>query len=177
MIHCDNDKITKIPGSVCILGDMRATPFYYIASVLRDASAYVGALNARIHAGARIAGFPRVRTNDGVTGTLELVSEGKLTEGIACDLDSPALRALTCAIADVRGASAVKAYSMTGSLPLVRDLQRRGFDVQITGFGESRSYHAPNEQAQLQDFEDGLCILESLIAQSTNGDRPRTYDR
>ena len=163
MIHCDNDKITKIPGFVRILGDMRVTPFYDIASVLHDASAHMEALNAQIHAGARIAGFPTVRTNDGVTGTIELVSEGKLTEGIACDLDSPALRALTSAIADVRGASAVKAYSMTGSLPLVRDLQRRGFGVQITGFGESRSYHAPNQRAQLQDFEDGLRILESLI--------------
>ena len=52
---------------------------------------------------------------------------------------------------------------MTGSLPLVRDLQRRGYDVQITGFGESRSYHAPNEVAKLGDFEDGIRILGRLI--------------
>jgi acetylornithine deacetylase/succinyl-diaminopimelate desuccinylase-like protein len=52
---------------------------------------------------------------------------------------------------------------MTGSLPLVRDLQKRGFDVQITGFGESRSYHAPNEKAQLSDFEDGMRILGKIL--------------
>ena len=162
MIQCDNNKITKIPGAVRILGDMRVTPFYDIGGVLRDACAYVASLNTKILAGESIAGFPRVRTDAGATGTLELVSEGKLMEGIACDLDSPALRRLTSAIAEVRGAN-VKAYSMTGSLPLVRDLQRRGFDVQITGFGESRSYHAPNEQAHIKDFEDGLRILELLV--------------
>jgi hypothetical protein len=46
----------------------------------------------------------------------------------------------------------------------VRDLQRKGFDVQITGFGRSSSYHAPNEQAHLGHFRDGFAILRELLA-------------
>ena len=104
-------------------------------------------------------------TEDGRCGRVELRPEGKLGEGIACNLDSPGLAALTRALREVRGESSVRAYSMTGSLPLVRDLQRQGFDVQVTGFGEGRFYHAPNEQGKLQDFEDGLRILGKLVRQ------------
>lgn len=163
IIECDNKKITKIPGEARVIGDMRITPFYDVARTMDEAVAFVAALDARIRAGEQPPGFGRTRTEDGRFGSVELRPEGKLAEGIACNLESPGLAALTRALEDVRGAHAVRPYSMTGSLPLVRDLQRRGFDVQITGFGESRSYHAPNEQAQLQDFEDGLHILFRLI--------------
>lgn len=163
VVRCDNNKITKIPGVAQIFGDMRVTPFYDIASIFEQARVFVSGLNDRIQRGDAPDGFPRIRTKSGATGKVEFIPEGKLTEGIACDLESPALRKLISAIAKVRGQEVVSPYSMTGSLPLVRDLQRRGFDVQITGFGESRSYHAPNEQGKLEDFEDGLRILEVLI--------------
>lgn len=163
IVECDNNKITKIPGLARVLGDMRITPFYDAGSILKKAIKFVGALNEQIQCQDTLPGFPRTRTVGGQTGRIELLSEGKLSEGIACNLDSPGLSALTRAIAKVRGQARVTPYSMTGSLPLVRDLQRRGFDVQITGFGESRSYHAPNEAAQLSDFEDGLRILGELI--------------
>ncbi len=163
IVRCDNNKLTKIPGLAQVFGDMRVTPFYNIASIFADAKAFVVRLNERIQAGDAPEGFPRVRTQSGEAGKVEFIPEGKLTEGIACDLASPALQKLTEAIAKVRGENTVHPYSMTGSLPLVRDLQRRGFDVQITGFGESRSYHAPNEQGTLGDFEAGLRILDLLI--------------
>jgi acetylornithine deacetylase/succinyl-diaminopimelate desuccinylase-like protein len=163
MIVCDNNKITKIPGVARVLGDMRITPFYDVAQTLDEAIVFVASLNERIRRGELLSGFPRTRTEDGQVGSIELRPEGKLGEGIACDLQSPGLEALTRALAEVRAPQTVQPYSMTGSLPLVRDLQRRGFDVQITGFGESRSYHAPNERAQLRDFEDGLRILVKLL--------------
>ncbi|WNZ62555.1 hypothetical protein QEG98_01530 [Myxococcus sp. MxC21-1] len=62
----------------------------------------------------------------------------------------------------VRGVSATP-FSLTGSLPLVRDLQRQGCDVQITGFGDMQYYHAPNEQARLEDFRQGFAILRELL--------------
>jgi acetylornithine deacetylase len=163
LIECDNNKITKIPGSVRILGDMRITPFYDVGQTIADACAFVADLNRRIHAGEQLQGFPRTRTESGQVGSFELRPEGKLSEGIACQLDSPGLHALNRALTEVRGEAALQPYSMTGSLPLVRDLQKRGFDVQITGFGESRSYHAPNEKAQLIDFDDGMKILSKLL--------------
>ncbi len=158
-IDCDNNKITKIPGAASIFGDMRITPFYDVAAIFSQAVAFVSSLNEDMQRGINRSGFPQLRTKQGVTGSVELISEGKLTEGIACNLDSPSLDILTRAIREVRGDSRVEPFSMTGSLPLVRELQRRGFDVQITGFGESRSYHAPNEAANLGDFEDGMRIL------------------
>ncbi|WP_395816991.1 hypothetical protein [Archangium minus] len=84
------------------------------------------------------------------------------TEGIACRLDSPGLQALKEAIQQVRGVAPTP-FSLTGSLPLVRDLQRQGCDVQITGFGEMAYYHAPNEQARLEDFRQGFSILRELL--------------
>ena len=39
----------------------------------------------------------------------------------------------------------------------------KGFDVQITGFGRSTFYHAPNEQAKLEHFKDGFRILCELL--------------
>ena len=50
-------------------------------------------------------------------------------QGISCDLDSPAFKKLDEATKEVRGES--KPFSVTGSLPLVKDLQEAGFDVQV----------------------------------------------
>lgn len=46
-----------------------------------------------------------------------------MSEGVACSLDSPGYHALCKATKDVVGY--VKPYSITGSLPLIRDLQVR----------------------------------------------------
>ena len=51
------------------------------------------------------------------------------TQGIACNLDSPAFKKLDEATEEIIGES--KPYSITGSLPLVKDLQDAGFDVQV----------------------------------------------
>ena len=50
-------------------------------------------------------------------------------QGIACNLDSNAFKKLTEATKEVMGEC--KPYSITGSLPLVGDLQQAGFDVQL----------------------------------------------
>ena len=84
-------------------------------------------------------------------------------EGIACSLDSEGHSALKQATAAVLGE--VKPYSICGSLPLVRDLQRAGFDVQMTGFGRMEAYHADNEFALLSDMSNGLDILVQVISQ------------
>ena len=50
-------------------------------------------------------------------------------QGIACNLDSDAFKKLEEATQEVMGEC--KPYSITGSLPLVGDLQQAGFDVQV----------------------------------------------
>ncbi len=54
-----------------------------------------------------------------------------------------ALQALVSSIHAVRGVA--KPFSLTGSLPIIRDLQDSGFDVQVCGFGRMDAYHANNE--------------------------------
>ncbi|MEZ4226610.1 MAG: M20/M25/M40 family metallo-hydrolase [Polyangiaceae bacterium] len=162
IIDVPNNKITKVPGKAVVQGDIRLTPFYDIEEAIGGAVKFIEALDARIDKDDPPRGFPRTRTVGGVRGHVELVRKGRFMEGIACQLDSPGLELLTRAITDARG-EAAKPYSMTGSLPLVRDLQRKGFDVQITGFGRSTYYHAPNEQAKLEHFRQGFDILRRLL--------------
>jgi len=83
-------------------------------------------------------------------------------EGIACDLESKGLKAICDATREVKGEC--KPYSITGSLPLVREMQRAGFDIQITGYGLSKTYHADNEYALLSDMSDAFQILLRIIS-------------
>lgn len=162
VVHIKNEKITKVPGEAIIRGDIRLVPFYDMHEALRGAIDFVASVDKAIQADDPPPGFPRVKTVDGRRGSVKLVAKGRFMEGIACDLDSPGLRALVDSMRDVRGADGAQPYSMTGSLPLVRDLQRNGFDVQITGFGRSTYYHAPNEQAELEHFRQGFAILRGI---------------
>ncbi len=166
IVHAGNNKVTKIPGDVKIEGDVRLTPFYAMADAIESLRGFVAGLDQRIEQGDAPSGFPAVRASDGRRGTVALRFGGRAIEGIACKLDSPALAALIEAIRHARPGREVKPFSLTGSLPLVRDLQRKGFDVQITGFGRSASYHAPNEQASIAHFRDGFAILRELLART-----------
>jgi acetylornithine deacetylase/succinyl-diaminopimelate desuccinylase-like protein len=163
IVHAPNEKVTKIPGEVKVKGDIRLTPFYEINDAREAVASFVKSLDERIARGEIIDGFPPVSTKDGRRGRIAVDLPGNALEGIACKLDSPALASLTAAIRHARGDDGAKPFSVTGSLPLVRDLQRKGFDVQITGFGRSTSYHAPNEQASLAHFREGFVILRELL--------------
>lgn len=55
-------------------------------------------------------------------------------------------------------------YVVVYSLPLVRDMQRGGFDLTLVGFGKSSVYHGDNEYCQLSDMKDALKILALTIA-------------
>ena len=90
------------------------------------------------------------------------VEEARHMEGIACDMKSPGFKALCDATAAVKGKAVP--YAITGSLPLVRTMQKEGFDLQITGYGLSSTYHADNEYVKLSDMADAFKIMIRLIA-------------
>ena len=159
--HAKNFSLHLLPQ-----GRYRLTPFYDMPGAIQGAIDFIADLDARIERREAPAGFPQTHAADGRRGRVELRRRGNYMEGIACDLSSRGLEVLTEAMIAVRGASAVSPFSMTGSLPLVRDLQRQGFDVQITGFGRSTFYHAPNEQAKLEHFRDGFGILREIMSRS-----------
>lgn len=82
-------------------------------------------------------------------------------EGIACSLDSIGFKSLSKAIENVLGS--VKPFSISGSLPLVRDLQRSGFDLILVGFGRTSVYHGDNEYCLLSDMSNAIKILSQFI--------------
>ena len=74
-------------------------------------------------------------------------------------------------------------FSVTGSLPLVGDLQKAGFDVlvsgdpanclilhqsfpslvQMCGYGHSHVYHGDNEYCSLSAMQNAMKILSKLL--------------
>ena len=170
-VECAQGALNQLPPWTTISGDIRLTPFYDAGEVYETVSGWVKELNETQFAALPTRGPCSKYTLDLPDcdikqGTLELTWAGSMEEvrqmeGIACHLDSPGLKALTDATADVKGVG--KPYAITGSLPLVRQLQSEGFDVQIVGYGNSATYHADNEYASLQDMKDAYQILLRVI--------------
>jgi acetylornithine deacetylase len=94
-------------------------------------------------------------------GQIEFKFDSEYFEGIACSLDSVGYKSLTKAIETVTGSA--KPFSISGSLPLVRDLQRGGFDLTLVGFGKSAVYHGDNEYCLLSDMSNAIKILSHFI--------------
>ena len=87
-------------------------------------------------------------------------------QGIAVNLDSPAFSHLHESTGEVLGES--KPYSITGSLPLVGDLQEAGYDVQICGYGHSSVYHGDNEYCSLSAMQNAFKIMCGLLNRYNN---------
>jgi acetylornithine deacetylase len=79
----------------------------------------------------------------------------------ACNMDSEGYRALKEATLEVHKKD--REFSVTGSLPLVADLKKAGYDVQICGFGRMEAYHAKNEFGLLSEFQQGFEIISKVV--------------
>eukprot|EP00882_Tetradesmus_deserticola_P002404 GHRQ01002563.1.p1 GENE.GHRQ01002563.1~~GHRQ01002563.1.p1 ORF type:complete len:440 (+),score=207.27 GHRQ01002563.1:231-1550(+) len=156
--------INQIPGAVTISGDMRVTPFYEVEEVIAKVRSYVDDINAHPDSLAKGQRGPYSRyelPDEDLKGRLELKIFDNVGKGVACNLESKGFKALVEAFTDVLGDC--KPYSITGSLPCIRDLQEAGFDVQTMGFGKLAAYHANNEYGYLSDFEKGFRVLVVLM--------------
>ncbi|KAK4368722.1 hypothetical protein RND71_012514 [Anisodus tanguticus] len=91
------------------------------------------------------------------------ISFDEASSGVACDLNSHGFHVLCKATKEEVGH--VKPYSITGTLPLIRDLQDEGFDVQTSGYGLMATYHAKNEYCLLSDMCQGYRVFASVISQ------------
>uniref|UniRef100_A0A0D6R0C2 Acetylornithine deacetylase n=1 Tax=Araucaria cunninghamii TaxID=56994 RepID=A0A0D6R0C2_ARACU len=156
--------INQIPGECTISGDVRLTPFYKCADVVKTLEEYVNDINANIEK-LKTRGPVSKYTlpEENLRGSISIDFGENMAEGVACNLDSPGYHVLCKATKDVVGY--VKPYSITGSLPLIRELQDEGFDVQTAGYGIMATYHAINEHCLLSDFQQGFKVLASIIAQ------------
>lgn len=166
--------LNQIPPTASISGDIRLTPFYDIAKVVKKMTEVVEELNRDLSVlenPRELGPSSRFHNVPGVTPKLEFewLSQGDPHgfEGIACKLNSASHVALNEAIRQVRGESVP--FSINGSLPLVREMQRHGFDLQIIGFGLSKTYHADNEFCLLSDMIKGGEIMWNWIGMLDNG--------
>ncbi|EKX52085.1 hypothetical protein GUITHDRAFT_92346 [Guillardia theta CCMP2712] len=154
--------VNQIPAECTICGDMRLTPFYTAQQAKKSLQSYVEELNKDISKlPTRGPSSKYTLPDQGLTGTLELTIMGEAMSGIACNLESPGNKVLFDATQEVLGEC--KPYSLTGSLPLVKELQDEGFDIQIIGYGLMKTYHAKNEYGLLSDFGQGFQIMCKII--------------
>ncbi|XP_028960283.1 acetylornithine deacetylase-like isoform X2 [Malus domestica] len=113
--------INQIPAECTISGDVRLTPFYNVKDVMEKLQEYVDDINENIEKlESRGPVSKYVLPDENLRGSLTL-SFNEATSGVACDLNSRGFHVLCKATEEVVGH--VKPYSITGSLPLIRELQ------------------------------------------------------
>ncbi|CAG7883780.1 unnamed protein product [Brassica rapa] len=155
--------INQIPGDCTVSGDVRLTPFYDVKEVMKKLQEYVDDINTNIEKlSTRGPVSKYVLPEENLRGRLTL-SFDEASAGVACNLDSRGFHVLCKATEEVVGH--VKPYSITGTLPLIRDLKDEGFDVQTSGYGLMATYHAKNEYCLLSDMCQGFDVFVKIISQ------------
>eukprot|EP00232_Nephroselmis_pyriformis_P025346 CAMPEP_0182864058 /NCGR_PEP_ID=MMETSP0034_2-20130328/6975_1 /TAXON_ID=156128 /ORGANISM="Nephroselmis pyriformis, Strain CCMP717" /LENGTH=438 /DNA_ID=CAMNT_0024996305 /DNA_START=45 /DNA_END=1358 /DNA_ORIENTATION=- len=166
-VNFPGGSINQIPGECTICGDIRITPFYSTKQVMADVDNYVADINADLSKVPTRGPVSKYVLEDGLRGSVELKWGGGYTDGVACKLDSPGFAAMKHAFGEVFGKC--EPFSITGSLPCIRELQEEGYDVQTMGFGLMSTYHANNEYALLSDMEKGFKTIVALVAKLDEG--------
>ncbi|QCD91450.1 acetylornithine deacetylase [Vigna unguiculata] len=154
--------INQIAGECTISGDVRLTPFYNVKDVMKKLQEYVDDINKNIEKlESRGPVSKYVLPDENLRGSITL-SFNEALSGVACDLNSRGFHVLCKATEEVVGH--VKPYSITGSLPLIRELQEEGFDVQTSGYGLMATYHAANEYCLFTDMSQGYRVFARIIS-------------
>ncbi|CAN8274744.1 unnamed protein product [Cochlearia groenlandica] len=180
--------INQIAGECTVSGDVRLTPFYDVDEVMKKLQEYVDDINSNIEKLATRGPVSKyVLPDENLRGrfgffllTLYILafrilksllivscrltlSFDEASAGVACNLDSRGFHVLCKATEEVVGH--VKPYSITGTLPLIRDLKDEGFDVQTSGYGLMATYHAKNEYCLLTDMCQGYDVFVRIISE------------
>jgi len=155
-----DNSINQIPHTLTVSGDIRITPFYTPDAVKAKVESYLKELIFEEHLVTRGHSKYELKSEN-KKGGVTLKWLGTPYKGVAVDLKSKGYQAILNATNAVRGEA--KPFSLTGSLPLIKDLQEAGFDVQICGFGRMDAYHADNEFAKLSEFSQGSKIVSHII--------------
>ncbi|KAK1326526.1 hypothetical protein QJS10_CPA01g02911 [Acorus calamus] len=150
--------INQIPAECTVSGDCSPRD---VAKKLQE---YVDDINANIEKlDTRGPVSKYVLPEENLRGRITISFDEEMMTGVACSLDSRGYHVLCKATEEVVGF--VKPYSITGSLPLIRELQDEGFDVQTSGYGLMSTYHAKNEYCLFSDMCQGFQVFVSIISQ------------
>lgn len=165
-IRCTPGALNQLPPECFIEGDIRLAPFYDIKKVRSAIDGYIADINADpsilVAEGQHGAHAKYILPDEDRKAKVELTWLGEGENGIACNLDSIGYKALLDATESVLGKCTP--YSIGGSLPLVRELQDSGYDVQISGYGFSSRYHADNEAVSLESMKNATKIIGKIIS-------------
>ncbi|KAJ6342199.1 hypothetical protein OIU78_010181 [Salix suchowensis] len=124
--------INQIPAECTISGDVRLTPFYSVKDVMSKLQQHVDDINENIEKlDTRGPVSKYALPEENLRGSLAVTFD-EATSGVACNLKSRGFEVLCKATEKIVGH--VKPYSITGTLPLIRDLKDEGFDVQTVGY-------------------------------------------
>jgi len=182
-IECAKGSLNQICPETTVSGDIRLSPFYEVEDVMKAVQSYVDDLNnfdleqlpvkgewSKFVLGSDVMTQP----NELKRGLVELKWQGdedtfKLYAGVAVSVASDGHKALVQACREANGS--VKPFSVNGSLPLVKNMQKSGFDIQLCGFGLMSVYHGVNEYCTVADMKKAyeilcrvVCLLETTAA-------------
>jgi len=159
--------LNQIPNTCTVMGDIRVMPFYDIADVMMLVQKCVQEINTNpsiLEDGSHgpFSTYTLSEEKEKQRGVIDLSWVVAPINGVACSIESVGHQALLTATNDVLGGC--EPYSLTGSLPLVRDLQEAGYDLQICGYGLAKKYHAVNESASLSDMKRAVKIIGRILS-------------
>lgn len=161
-ISCTPGSLNQIPPLCTIEGDIRLSPFYDVKDANAAVQRWVDEINAdpAILHGHHGPHSKYTLPEENLLGRVKLSWQNEGENGIACDMESPGFKALFKATEEVIGEAIP--YSIGGSLPLVREMKDKGFDLQIAGYGLSVKYHADNEYASLSGLKKATKVIAKL---------------
>ncbi len=161
VIMDQNSAINQIPQEVIYMGDARLTPFYNGREVMQKIQDYVNGLNDKLEEIPICHPSFKNIAKDGTRAKIEFKWHREPVDGLACDLNSIGFKLLSDVTFEMTGKR--KTFTTMGSLPLISDLKKAGFDVQIVGYGVPEAYHANNEYCRFSDMELGYNIISKVI--------------
>jgi len=178
-IECARGSFNQICAETTVHGDIRLSPFYDVEDVINKVDGYVTYVNQemdRIQNRGPSSKFclddsVELQTGELRKGVVEMKWNGtmesfRLYEGVAVNMDSEGFKALIQACREVY--SSVRPFSVSGSLPLVKQMQREGFDLQMMGFGLMSVYHGINEYCLLSEFKNAFEVVTRMVTMLDN---------
>jgi acetylornithine deacetylase len=173
-IECAKGSVNQICAETTVHGDIRLSPFYEVEEVVTAVEQYVKDLNESIEELPVKGPYSKFALDDSVAvndnelrrGVVELKWNGtmesfNLYAGVAVSLSSEGHKALVQSVRE--SYAGCKPFSVSGSLPLVKSMQKAGFDIQLIGFGLMSVYHGVNEYCKLTDMQKAYEVLHRLI--------------
>jgi len=152
--------LNQIPPYCTASGDIRITPFYSTSEIQTKMEGYIQDLPKDVSTFETFGFDSYELKSENLKGMFEFKWLSKPMAGVAVDFESNGYKAVKQALEEVHRFGP---FSLTGSLPLVGDMQADGFDIQVIGFGKMEAYHAANEYGLLSDFLLGARVCSRIV--------------